>query len=56
MTFLNNAGSYPMWTYLEIDSHFLEQTLRVNLESALWMCQDFIARRGEKGGVIINVS
>jgi NAD(P)-dependent dehydrogenase (short-subunit alcohol dehydrogenase family) len=55
-TLINNAGSYPMRTYLEIDSHFLEQTLRVNLESALWMCQDFIARRMEKGGAIINVS
>lgn len=58
---INNAGSYPMRDYLELDPGFVSRTLRVNLESALWMCQGFIARRqgtkgGKKGGVIINVS
>lgn len=58
---INNAGSYPMREFLELDPGFLSRTLRVNLESALWMCQGFIARRmgtkgARKGGVIINVS
>lgn len=55
-TLINNAGSYPMRPFPEIDSNYLEKTLRVNLESTLWMCQGFIAGRKRKGGVIINVS
>ncbi|HEU4783399.1 MAG TPA: SDR family NAD(P)-dependent oxidoreductase [Ktedonobacterales bacterium] len=55
-TLINNAGSYPMRDYEEVDPHFLEKTLRVNLESALWMAQGFIAGRKRKGGVIVNVS
>jgi len=55
-TLINNAGSYPMRDYEEVDSHFLEKTLQVNLESALWMAQGFVARRTRKGGVISNVS
>ncbi len=60
-TLINNAGSYPMLNYLEVDQGFLEKTMQVNLESALWMCQGFIARRKmgrgkKKGGVIVNVS
>ncbi|MGZ3630376.1 MAG: SDR family NAD(P)-dependent oxidoreductase, partial [Ktedonobacteraceae bacterium] len=44
-----------------VDQGFLEKTMQVNLESALWMCQSFIARRKmgrgkKKGGVIVNVS
>jgi NAD(P)-dependent dehydrogenase (short-subunit alcohol dehydrogenase family) len=55
-TLINNAGSYPMCDYDEVDPRFLETTLRVNLESALWMAQGFIARRRRMGGVILNVS
>lgn len=58
-TLINNAGSYPMRDYDEVDCHFLAKTLQVNLESALWMSQRFIegrARKKQKGGVIINVS
>lgn len=55
-TLINNAGSYPMRDYLEIDPAFLERTLGLNLEAALWMCQGFIARRKKQGGVIVNVS
>ncbi len=60
-TLINNAGSYPMRDYLEIDPDFLQLTQQVNMESAFWMCQGFIARRKEargkqKGGVILNVS
>ena len=55
-TLINNAGSYPLRTYLEVDVRFLEQTLRINLESAIWMCQNFIARRKEHGGVIVNIA
>lgn len=55
-TLINNVGSYPMREYLEMDARFLEKTLRLNLESAFWMCQRFIAGRKKKGGVIVNVS
>lgn len=55
-TLINNAGSYPMRDYEEVDHRFLEKTLQVNLESALWMSQGFIKARKRKGGVIINVS
>lgn len=55
-TLINNAGSYPLRDYLEIDPAFLEQTLSLNLTSALWMCQGFIAQRHKQGGVIVNLS
>ena len=55
-TLVNNAGSYPMRDYEEVDRRFFEKTLQVNLESALWMSQGFIKARRRKGGVIINVS
>lgn len=55
-TLINNAGSYPMRDYEEVDRAFLEKALQVNLESALWMSQEFIKARKRKGGVIINVS
>ncbi len=52
---VNNAGIYPFHEYLEVDPDFLERVLRVNLKAAFWMCQGMIARRGRKGGVIVNV-
>lgn len=55
-TLINNAGSYPLQDYLEVDANFLEKVLRINLEAAFWMCQRFIAGRKEQGGVIVNVS
>ncbi len=55
-TLVNNAGIYPMRDFLKVDETFLERVLRVNLESALWMCQGFIAQRLKKGGVIVNVA
>ncbi len=60
-TLINNAGSYPMRDYLEVDPDFLQKTFQVNMESVFWMCQGFIARRKgargkKKGGVIVNVS
>ena len=55
-TLVNNAGIYPMKDYLELDVGFWEKTIDVNLDSVVWMCQAFIARRQKKGGVIVNVS
>ncbi len=55
-TLINNAGSYRMRDFLEIDASYLDKTLKLNLESVLWMCQNFIARREKDGGVIINIS
>ena len=53
---INNAGIYPFKDYLEVDKSFYENTLEVNLHSVFWMCQNFIRRRGAKGGVIVNIS
>ena len=53
---INNAGIYPFKDYLEVEQGFYENTLEVNLNSVFWMCQNFIRRRGAKGGVIVNIS
>lgn len=55
-TLINNAGAYRMRDFFEIDADYLDATLALNLESALWMCQRFIARRERAGGVIVNIS
>ncbi len=52
---VNNAGIYPFRDFSEVDPGFLEHVLRVNLKAALWMCQGMIARRGRRGGAIVNV-
>ncbi|MCS7138292.1 MAG: SDR family oxidoreductase [Candidatus Caldarchaeum sp.] len=53
---VNNAGVYEFKDFLEVDEAFLERTLSINMKSAFYMCQHFVKVRGEKGGVIINVS
>lgn len=53
---INNAGIYPFKDYLEVDKSFYENTLDINLNSVFWMCQNFIRKRGSKGGVIVNIS
>lgn len=53
---VNNAGTYPMRDFLEVDADMLTSTMKVNLESVMWMCQHFIRRRKGQGGIIINVS
>lgn len=52
---VNNAGIFPFRSFLEIDESFLAKVMSVNLNSALWMCQQMIRRRLRKGGVIINI-
>jgi NAD(P)-dependent dehydrogenase (short-subunit alcohol dehydrogenase family) len=53
---INNAGIYPMKDFLRVDSTHLEKTLRVNFKAPFWMCQEFIHRRWQQGGTIVNVS
>ncbi len=53
---VNNAGVYPFKDYLEIDAQFLADTLDTNLNSMFWMSQQFVRRRMDKGGIIVNVS
>lgn len=55
-TLINNAGSYQMRGFFEVDASYLDTTLALNLESVLWMCQSFIAARKKLGGVIVNIS
>ncbi len=53
---VNNAGLYPFREFLAVDEEFLDKILSVNLESVVWMCQEFIRQRKGKGGAIVNVS
>ena len=53
---INNAGVYALKDYLEIDETFLDSTMSINLESVFWMCQGFIGRRMQEGGIMVNVS
>ncbi len=54
---INNVGVYIFKNFLEIDEKFLDRMMKINFESAFWMCQEFIKRRmrRKKGGVIINL-
>ena len=53
---INNAGIYPFKNYLLLDEDELKKTMDVNLYSIFWMCQNFIKKRINKGGVIVNLS
>lgn len=53
---VNAAGIFPMADYLETNEDFLKKILDTNLNSVFWMCQNYIKRRGKRGGVIVNVS
>ncbi|GBC72538.1 3-oxoacyl-[acyl-carrier-protein] reductase FabG [archaeon HR03] len=53
---VNNAGIYEFRDFLEVDEDFLERTLDVNLKSVFYMCQHMVRTRGDRGGVIVNVS
>ncbi|MBT0160642.1 SDR family oxidoreductase [Candidatus Bathyarchaeota archaeon A05DMB-2] len=53
---VNNAGIYPMKDFLELDEAFLRKVMDLNLNAALWMCQNMIKARMKRGGVIINVA
>jgi len=53
---VNNAGIFPTEDYLKVDEDFLKKILDVNMNSAFWMCQNYIEKRAEKGGIIVNIS
>lgn len=53
---VNNAGVYPLKDFCELDESFLQKVMEINLNSALWMCQNMIKTRMRRGGVIVNVS
>ncbi len=53
---VNNAGIYPMKNFLELDEAFLQKVMDINLNSTLWMCQNMIRSRRNRGGVIINIA
>ena len=52
---VNNAGIYPFRDFLEINEVFYQKVMDVNLNSMLWMSQNFIKKREKRGGVIVNV-
>jgi len=52
---VNNAGIYPMRSFLKIDEAFLDKVLNINLKAVLWMSQNMIRTRNEQGGMIINI-
>jgi len=53
---VNNAGIYPDKSVLEVEEAFYRKVMAVNLDSVFWMCQEMIARRMKRGGIIINIS
>jgi len=53
---INNAGIYPFINFQNLDDKSLAKIMDINLNSVLWMCQQMINRRGDKGGVIVNIS
>ena len=53
---VNNAGIYPIMDYLKVDEDFLKKILDTNMNSAFWMCQSYIEKRGKLGGIIVNMS
>lgn len=53
---INNAGMYPFKSFLKVDEPFLKKVMDINLNSAIWMCQQMIKRRSRRGGVIINIA
>jgi 3-oxoacyl-[acyl-carrier protein] reductase len=52
---VNNAGIYPEKPVLEIDEAFYRKVMEINLDSVFWMCQEMVARRLKRGGIIINI-
>ncbi|HET9110173.1 MAG TPA: SDR family oxidoreductase [Ktedonobacterales bacterium] len=55
-TLINNAGATLIRDHLDADGDHLERAARGALDSMLWMSQAFVAARGKRGGVIVNIS
>lgn len=53
---INNAGIFPMQDFQNTDDEFLSNVMDINLNSVFWMCQHFIRKRDQRGGIIINIS
>lgn len=53
---INNAGIYPTQDFLTVSEDDYQKTIDVNTNSVFWMCQQFINRRGKKGGVMVNTA
>lgn len=53
---INNVGIYPEQDFLQVTENDLKKVIDLNLNSTLWMCQNFINLRGKKGGTIVNIS
>lgn len=53
---VNNAGIYPLKKFTNVDAEFYARVMDVNLNAVFWMCQEMIARRGTRGGVIVNIA
>lgn len=52
---VNNAGVFPTQDFLKMTEEEYNKTINVNLNSTVWMCKEFIKRRGKTGGVIVNI-
>jgi len=55
-TLINNAGATLIREHLDADGDHLESVMRSALDSMLWMSRAFVAARGRRGGVIVNIS
>jgi len=52
---VNNAGIYPFKRFVDVDGAFYRHVMETNLDSVYWMCQQMIAKRMKRGGIIINI-
>lgn len=53
---VNNAAIYPSKDFLELTPEFYDKIMKVNLEHVVWMCQHFIRKNLDRGGIILNTS
>lgn len=55
-TLVNNAGIYPGRPFRKLDEALYRQVMAVNLDAAVWNCQEMIERNRDRGGVIVNLA
>lgn len=53
---VNNAGIFFEAKLEELTNETFERMLHVNTRAAVFLCKGIIARRGHKGGTIVNIS
>lgn len=53
---VNNAGIFSPQKLTDIKDASFDKTINVNTRAVLYMCREFIERKGDRGGTIVNVA